>query len=210
MALITENFTAADGTNLSLLSGWNLHSANADDAFVNSNRLTKSTGAGQHLSYHSTSVTGNGYVEISLTMMTAIAVNAGLAISINTGADDYVYARHNQSNGEWSIRSVVASTATPIGTATETLVGGDTRTVRLERRTVTGPHDEYRLLVAGVQVIGWTQSDGHTGTKVGVRFGGAASSTTGYAIDSLTADVTAAATSTLGAFDPELRIEAWF
>ena len=210
MSLIVESFTAADATNITSLSGWNLHPFNADPAFVYSNRLTKDVGIGQHLSYHSTNVIGDASIEILLAMMTAIAVNAGIAISMDPVNDDYVYARHNQSNGEWSLRSVVSSVVTVLGTATETLVGGDSRTMRLERRTMAGPHDEYRLLVAGSQIIPWTRSDGHSGTKVGLRFAGAASSTTGYAIDNVTVDVVPALQAPLGMFDPELRAEAWF
>ncbi len=189
--LITEPFTASDGTNLSTMSGWNMHPANSGSAFIYSNKLTKDNAAGQHLSYHSTDVTGDAYVQEVITMMTAIAANAGLAISVHTTNDDYVYARHNQSSSEWSVRSVTGGSATILGTYTETLVASDVRTMRLERRTVAGPHDEYRLLVDSgsgfVERITWTQADGHTGTKVGIRFGGAASATTGYNIDNLEA-----------------------
>lgn len=190
---VRDEFVDTDGTNATAHTAdvggpWTGHPANQADSFIHTNRLTKDSNSGQSLLIANATVSGDGYVETTLRMLTSISVNAGIAISVHPTNDDYVYARHNRDGGEYSIRSVVSGSATAIGTATETLVANDERVMRLERRTVAGPHDEYRLLVGGVQIIPatpgtWVQSDGHTGTRVGLRFGGAASSTTGYALE---------------------------
>jgi endonuclease/exonuclease/phosphatase family metal-dependent hydrolase len=184
---VRDTFTDTDATNANAHTAevggpWTAHPNSAANAFIASNRLTKDSGSGQALLMANATVTGDGYVQAMLRMLTSISVNAGLAISMNPGSDDYVYARHNRDSNEWSVRSTTTSGTSVLGTATETLSATDERFMRLERRT-TGGNDQFRLLVDGVAIIDWVTSNGHTGTRVGWRFAGAASSTTGYALD---------------------------
>lgn len=184
---VRDEFVDTDGVNATSHSvnvggPWVAHPASGASAFIASNRLTKDSSGSQALLMSTATVTGDGYVEAPVRMLTSISVNAGICISMNPSSDDYVFARHNRDDNLWSIRSTVPGSTTPLGTASETLSANDERLARLERRT-TGGNDQYRLTVAGVVVIDWVTSNGHTGTRVGVRFGGAASSTTGYALE---------------------------
>lgn len=196
-AIVISSFTAADGTNVTSYSGeqnaaWSAHPFNAANGFIHTNRLTKDNQTTQLLLMASGVIAGEGYVEAPLRLMSALAVNAGIAISLDPANDDYVWVRHNFSSNLYELRSTVASIATNLASAARVLVAGDLKTVRLERR-VNGANTEYRVLENGVEIIPWTVSNGHTGTRVGVRFGGAASTTTGYAFESFEAGTTGVA-----------------
>lgn len=187
--IVSSSFTAPDGTNQrdyvgEVGSTWVVHlPSSISDCFIHSNRLTKDSHASQSINYASGIVSGDAYVEAPIRMLSSISVNAGIIISLDPNSDNYVYARHNRDNGEYSIRSVVSGTATLKGdTFTETLVAGDVRTMRLEKQA-----NFYRLLVQGIERIPPVEITGHTGTRVGTRMSGSASPTTGYAIESFEA-----------------------
>jgi len=188
MPLITEPFTAADNTTLNGFGGWSLHPISGSNLVIFSNKVTKDVSSSVALLMHSTLVSGDGYVQMPLTLMSSLSVNAAIVISLHPTNDDYVWLRHNNGNNEWSLRSTSGGSVTVLGTFTEALSPTDTRLARIERRFNAG-NVEFRALIGGVERVGWTISNGHTGTRVGLRFSGAMSSTTGYSGDDFEAGV---------------------
>lgn len=186
---VIASFTATDGTELSLYTGEfgatfqrPATYQNAAQAFINSNKLTKDSGTGAVIYYASGQPGRDCSARALIEMMSSISVNCSLVLRLNPDSDNYYHARHNRDDSQWSIRKSTNGTPSTLATVTDTLSAGDTRQVEFTAVDVGGVAI-LRLTVGGVVVLQTTDASPHPAGRSGVRFSGAASSTTGYSID---------------------------
>lgn len=185
---VPDTFTNTDGTEASLHSGEPGLSyiqpsyGSTGKAIINSNQLTKDSNSSQAIYYRSDTPPNDQRVAAHIKMLSSISVNAAIVARLNTGVDSYIWARHNRDDNLWTIRETVSSTVTVLTSTSDTMIAGDIRYAELwcigNQATlfVRRPTD---LLTLGPVTVTLTSG------RIGWRFGGAASSSTGYAIDDL-------------------------
>jgi hypothetical protein len=188
--LIFDSFTDTDNVSLNSHTGdlnatWVIgtNQNSGAEGKIFSNRLTKDSSSLTALYYTGTAPNNNCYVQAKIRMLSLLAINCGLLIRLNPASDNYFWVRHNSN--QWQLRSTTSGGGAVTldgGTAVynDTMAAGDERLVRLEAEGTS-----LRVYIDGVLRITSTSSD-HTSGRAGVRMAGAASSTTGYAVDDFT------------------------
>jgi hypothetical protein len=180
----SDLFTDTDGVNatahtMNLGGPWLQPSyGNVGQAFIASNRLTKDSNAAQAILYATTAPGANQQIKCRLRMLSAISVNAGLVARLNPASDNYYMLRHNKDTAEFQLRKSVGGVGSSLGTFSDTLIADDERDIEL---WCIG--DQISAYVATVLQIGPITDTSHASGSAGIRFAGAASGTTGYAID---------------------------
>lgn len=187
--LIFDSFVDFDGQSLAAHVGelnatW-VDGANQNSgafARITSNRLTKDNSSLAAILYNGTAPNANCYVQAKITMLTSMPVNVALVARLNPASDNYYSIRHNSN--QWQLRVTINGTATTLDSGNaiynDTMVANDERLIRLE---VNG--SSLKVFIDGIQRISATDTT-HTSGRTGIRFGGAASATTGYAIADFT------------------------
>jgi hypothetical protein len=154
---------------------------NACDVFIYNNQFTKDGVADAVIYYYAAEPGLNCSAGGRFKMMTSLAVNLSIVLRLQTGSDNYYFARHNQSDQKFSIRKSTNSTPSTIGDVSYTLNAGDTADVEFFAVDVGGVAHLW-LRVNGVEILRVTDNSPHPAGKSGFRFSGAMSSTTGYAL----------------------------
>ena len=122
------------------------------------------------------------YVQADFFAAAITSVNAAICGRMDTTANTMYIIRLNNGTS-WELRKIVAGTATTIGSSTNQLpTNGTSKTVKL---IMSGT--SISVLVNGVTEISVTDSAISAAGKAGVRFAGAASSTTGFHLDNFSA-----------------------
>jgi len=179
-----EFFTDTDGTELTAHDpvDWLQPSyGNVGKGIINTNRLTKDSNSSQAIYYINDTFSNDQVIEARITMMSSISVNVALVLCLDPASDTYYHFRHNRDSNNWTIRRTLLGSSVQLDDWSETLIAGDVRVARFEREGST-----LRGYVDDVLRCEFTDTN-ITGGKVGLRFGGAASTSTGYAIDYLQA-----------------------
>lgn len=147
MALLNDTFT--DTADLTLAShtsdsghSWTQHAAASKGAAIsNANRLrTADTGSTTSIFYSGWVPTGADYdVQADVTVLTA-AGRMGLHARLSTSATTYYLWRWNSTTTSWELYKAVAGTATLLGSYSDPLAVGNTRSIKLSVRgsTITG------------------------------------------------------------------------
>jgi mannan endo-1,4-beta-mannosidase len=188
---IFDAFTDTDGINATSHTGdinstWinGINQNSGADAKIFSNVLTKDNSANAAVIYTGATPSNNCAVQAKIKMMTSISTGASLLARLNTASDDYYWLRHNRDLNQWQLRVTVGGIGSTLngGAAvySDTMNAGDERIAKLE---VIGT--SIKAYIDGVERISATDSS-HSSGRAGIRFNGAASSTTGYSIDDFT------------------------
>lgn len=183
---VSDSFSDSDGTLLENHTGetgasWTAHTNPANNKIV-SNRL-RGNGVTASVHYASGTPASADYeVEAEFYQASADEVMSILA-RLETGAVTYYgLQRRTAGGGDWRLVKSVAGTITSLGTYSDAMSNGDTRTAKI---TVTG--DQIEAFIAGVSRIGPVTDTAITAAgRVGVRATGGSDST-GYHLNSLTA-----------------------
>lgn len=185
----SDTFTDAAGTALAshtadLGGPWVDHPATAGLSVIsNENRARNSSTPAMY--YLTAAPASADYdVEAVLHVKSVIAGEfSGPVGRLDTSGDTHYWATYRQSTGEWVLQKRVGSTATNLGTFTQTLSVGTSYTVKLEMRGTA-----IKVYVGGVERISATDAAITAAGRAGFRLGGATqSNTTGIHIDSLSA-----------------------
>lgn len=175
---VTETFTAADGTNLAgkvsdSSHTWAQHGSYTGTELINGNKLTKDSSANAALVYANVDLGNDQYAQATLSKLTSLAGSSvSLAICVSSGSDTYYHWRHTNDTNQWRLLKVVSGTSTILGT-----YDGDIGAARIEK-----VGSNIKCYVGGVERVSVTDGTISSG-NAGIRFAGAASSTTGYAVD---------------------------
>lgn len=187
----TENFTGANGTNLSAHSSDSGHTwaSVTGTMLINANELYASAApATYRSSYVPTSA--NAFVQATMRAASIITATANWLLIRSTATNTWYqggYQNSGPSGQGWYIGKTVAGTFSVIGFAAATFAAGDSHLVRIE---TDGTDDvTVRLLVDGVEVISITDTSIKTAGNVGIRKSGSGNetATTGIHIDNMSA-----------------------
>lgn len=156
---------------------------NGADVFVNNNSFTKDSNAAAVIYYYDAQPGLNCAASGRIKMNTSISTNVSFVLRLNPGSDNYYHARHNRDDQQISIRKSTNGTPSTLGTVSYTMNAGDS--VDLEFYAVDiGGVAHLWVRANGSEILRVTDSSPHPAGRSGFRFSGAASSTTGYAIES--------------------------
>jgi hypothetical protein len=190
---VNDSFTEASDTNLTshnpeLGGPWIDHT---DPAYTDSisilasdDRVYKSSGASAGMYYNDATPSSADYCcECVMRVVSVITANAAIAWRVDTASNTMLIFQINNGTG-WRMRKVLPAGQTTIGsedTTTNIPSVGQTRTMKA--CSVGNVHTAY---IEGVQLgsVGGTDSSITAAGKVGVRFSGSFTSTTGYHIES--------------------------
>ena len=167
MTVYTDSFTDTNGTLLNAHTsdsgpGWTLVSADNNGAIQSNALLANGTANPTVYLYNSTPPTADYSVQAVLLIQSDSGSGViGRADAIGT---TYYQARYLKSLNQWQLFSTVAGASTSLGTYSETVTAGTTRTVKLTMAGTT-----ITLLVDGVSQISVTNSAITAAGKAGLR-----------------------------------------
>ena len=167
MTVYTDSFTDTNGTLLNAHTsdsgpGWTLASADNNGAIQSNALLANGTANPTVYLYNSTPPTADYSVQAVLLIQSDSGSGViGRADAIGT---TYYQARYFKSLNQWQLFSTVAGASTTLGTYSETVTAGTTRTVKLTMAGTT-----ITLLVDGVSQISVTNSAITAAGKAGLR-----------------------------------------
>lgn len=178
MSFFRDEFTDVAGTLLTshtpdsggtwTFSATHSDATGATPVISNANRCRSSGSAGsgaESVAYASpTSPTPDQQIDFTLWFET-LAAEAGIVARLDTGADTFYRCRYRINSGAWQIHSIVAGTATLLGSFAETLVADTEYNARFE---LIG--DRLKLYRDGVEQISVVDSSITAAGKVGVFF----------------------------------------
>lgn len=188
---VLDSVTDTDGTNASAHlpeAGGALQKPatyqNGADVFVNNNTFTKDGNAAAVIYYYDAQPGLNCAASGRIRMLSSISTNVSFVLRLNPSSDNYYHARHNRDDQQISIRKSTNGSPSTLGTVGFTVNAGDT--VDLEFYAVDiGGVAQLWVRANGTEILRVTDSSPHPAGRSGFRFSGAASSTTGYAIENL-------------------------
>lgn len=177
---VNEPFTAANGTNVDSLTGWEAHPSKTGSFLVQSNRAYAS--AGSPMLYHTgTPISADYTVETTIRCVTNSA-KTGIVGRLDTTAETCYEIFYRLSDTRWRLARKIDGTIFEIGSFTQVLTPGNDYTVALEMVGTT-----INVYIDGTLRIGVTDTGITAKGKAGIVQATSVSTTSGYHIDSITA-----------------------
>lgn len=174
MVFVSDTFTDTNGTNLSSHTGevgatWTKHSSYTGNITIQSNRCVGPADGGDDITcyYASGSPTTAEYDVTATLIQTSDDAYSGCSVAgrISTSANTmYLVQRKTGATDQWELYKIVAGSATLLGTWSEALANGDSRTVKLEIRNAT-----KKLYVNGAERISSADNEITGAGKAGTR-----------------------------------------